>query len=71
MRLIEKKMNKAIRSQENFRLDNTEVQVIPNDGGDLYEDLLNNIRDSDILINKIRKLQSEAENIMQDIDQLI
>jgi len=38
---------------------------------DLYEDLLNNIRDSDILINKIRKLQSEAENIMQDIDQLI
>ena len=33
MRVIEKKMNKAIRSQENFRLDNTEVQVIPNDGG--------------------------------------
>jgi hypothetical protein len=30
MRAIEKKMNKAIRSQENFRLDNTEVKVIRN-----------------------------------------
>ena len=33
MRVIEKKMNKAIKSRTNFRLDNTKVQVLPNDGG--------------------------------------
>ena len=37
---------------------------------ELYQELLLNTAESEYLINKIKKLRSEAEDIMQDIDQL-